>query len=172
MDECGSDVIPEAEAQQVRRARAQLSDLESVRSFATAGRAVFTLVSKRTGDRRTFRVRRAEPQPGRAVQDFWFIDMLTGPDNTHDYTYLGFWRAANDGSLVYGHNKKGFGKQAGDLARWLTQQLNNIRPEVALRFFEQCEFWHEGRCGRCGRALTDPTSIAAGIGPVCGTMEE
>lgn len=29
------------------------------------------------------------------------------------------------------------------------------------------EVWHEGRCGRCGRALTVPESIASGIGPVC-----
>lgn len=29
------------------------------------------------------------------------------------------------------------------------------------------EIWHEGRCGRCGRKLTVPESIAAGIGPEC-----
>ena len=29
------------------------------------------------------------------------------------------------------------------------------------------EFWHEGRCGRCARALTDPASIRSGFGPEC-----
>lgn len=32
---------------------------------------------------------------------------------------------------------------------------------------EPAEVWHEGRCGRCGRALTDPESIARGLGPEC-----
>jgi hypothetical protein len=31
------------------------------------------------------------------------------------------------------------------------------------------EIWHEGRCGRCGRKLTVPDSIAIGIGPDCLT---
>ena len=29
------------------------------------------------------------------------------------------------------------------------------------------EIWHEGSCGRCGRTLTVPESIASGIGPEC-----
>ena len=35
-----------------------------------------------------------------------------------------------------------------------------------------CEVWHEGRCGRCARKLTDPTSIASGFGPECITKME
>lgn len=31
----------------------------------------------------------------------------------------------------------------------------------------ECEVWHEGRCGRCGRKLTVPESIETGIGPDC-----
>ena len=31
----------------------------------------------------------------------------------------------------------------------------------------KAEFWHEGRCGRCGRTLTVPESIASGVGPEC-----
>jgi hypothetical protein len=31
------------------------------------------------------------------------------------------------------------------------------------------EFWHEGKCCRCGRKLTVPASIASGIGPECAT---
>jgi hypothetical protein len=33
----------------------------------------------------------------------------------------------------------------------------------------QLEFWHEGRCARCARPLTDPASIEAGFGPECIT---
>ena len=29
------------------------------------------------------------------------------------------------------------------------------------------EVWHHGQCCRCGRELTDPTSIARGYGPDC-----
>jgi hypothetical protein len=28
---------------------------------------------------------------------------------------------------------------------------------------------HCGRCGRCGHPLTDPVSIARGLGPTCAT---
>jgi hypothetical protein len=29
------------------------------------------------------------------------------------------------------------------------------------------EFWHEGKCGRCNRKLTVPSSIESGFGPEC-----
>jgi hypothetical protein len=29
------------------------------------------------------------------------------------------------------------------------------------------EVWHEGTCGKCGRALTVPSSIENGLGPEC-----
>ena len=29
------------------------------------------------------------------------------------------------------------------------------------------EIFHDGRCGRCGRQLTDPTSVETGLGPYC-----
>jgi len=35
---------------------------------------------------------------------------------------------------------------------------------------EFIEIWHEGRCGKCGRQLTVPSSIESGIGPECSKM--
>jgi hypothetical protein len=43
--------------------------------------------------------------------------------------------------------------------RWLIQ-LAEFNPAVV-------EVLHDGRCGRCGRPLTHPDSIQAGIGPIC-----
>ena len=46
---------------------------------------------------------------------------------------------------------------------WFLASLS--RPGTELP--EQLEFWHAGRCGRCGRRLTVPASIASGFGPEC-----
>ena len=43
---------------------------------------------------------------------------------------------------------------------WLSTGKAGFLP-ISVRF------WHEGRCGRCGRTLTDPESIKRGLGPVC-----
>lgn len=46
--------------------------------------------------------------------------------------------------------------------RWLWARLNsgNDLPDFV-------EFWTEGRCAKCARRLTVPSSIAAGFGPKC-----
>lgn len=165
------ELLSPAELEAARASRAQLTEMNHIRAFVTAGRAVFTLVSKRTGNRRTFRVRRGESRPGETRPPLYFVDLLAGPDNTHDYRYLGFTRTLNDGVMTWTLNKHGWGREAAGIVRWFIGCLNSVHGEGpgarAAQFFADCEFWHEGRCGRCGRALTDPESIKAGIGPVC-----
>lgn len=158
---------------------AMIQSLANVREFALAGNARFTVVSKRTGQRRTFRVRANRDDPNRAPQGdllrrptMWFVDLLVGPSNEDDYRYVGYLRAINDLTLVYSQNKKGFALDAGRVVRWLAGYLNSVGSDLAQsRFLAECEFWHEGRCGRCGRTLTDPESIKRGIGPVCDGKE-
>jgi hypothetical protein len=43
------------------------------------------------------------------------------------------------------------------------------RPDVAERL--EAALVAGARCKRCGRTLTDPVSIAAGIGPECGKTD-
>lgn len=88
------------------------------------------------------------------------MSVLTGPENTKDYTYLGVIGA---GGRYYHGRKSKIGKEA---------QSNKVFEVVWDRLTKgtlpDCvEIWHEGRCGRCGRPLTDPDSIKSGIGPVC-----
>jgi hypothetical protein len=42
--------------------------------------------------------------------------------------------------------------------------LNKLKTNKLPEFVE---VWHEGKCGKCGRALTVPSSILTGIGPEC-----
>ncbi len=134
---------------------ARLNSWEAINQYAFAGNARLTIVSKRTQERRTFRLR--ESKDGRV----FFVSVLTGNDNESDYEYLGTMR---DG--LYSHGRKSrIGKDAP--ANKAFEWFMRMNYANDARFFEQAECWHEGRCGRCGRALTVPESIATGLGPEC-----
>lgn len=141
---------------------AQITNIADVRSFIFAGNALFTLVSKRSGARKTFKVEQAEQRAGDTREPGFFVKLLNGPQNTTDYRYLGFAFRSPRG---YGFklNKNGWATEAGAAFSWLLSQLSGSQEWFA----EQCEVWHEGRCGKCGRTLTTPESIERGIGPVC-----
>lgn len=164
----------------------QLTKLGDIRAYLTGGHATFTLVSKKTGDRKTFRVRDAEKdsrdKPSRSFVNSsrFFVDLLVGPQNTDDYQYLAFvWEdlaAAYDSDTVrplrLKPNKEHWGEEAYRVFEWLVNRLNvtrNVQGDLKENelFNAQAEFWHLGKCARCGRDLTTPESIASGIGPVC-----
>jgi hypothetical protein len=136
-----------------------ITDAAAALEFAFGGNARFTLVSRKTGDRKTFRVRKAHDR-----DDLYFAQLLTGPDNIADYTYLGFIKAPRK-ALIAG--KKGNPNHPAFIA--LDWALANID---AGKMPEQLEFWHEGRCSRCARVLTDPASIERGVGPECAKKED
>lgn len=133
---------------------AQISDPSDVRRFATAGKARFTLVSEKTGIRFTYQVRLKK-----GSEDFFFVSVLTGSQNTRDYTYLGCLRA---GSFIGDRQERISASAPSRQAfAWF---WNRVKHNQDL---SQAECWHEGKCGRCGRALTVPESIQSGLGPVC-----
>lgn len=145
-----------------------INSLSSIRSFLTAGNALFTLVSKATGARKTFLVEQA-PHNDEHRKAGFFVKLLVGPDNGSDYRYLGFMYegTAND-HLRFKRNGNNFGNEACGAFEWMITQLNwRDDGDVEAHFGLVAEFWHSGRCARCGRTLTDPHSIETGLGPVC-----
>lgn len=131
----------------------RFSDPIAARQYIRAGKATVTMKSSKTGQRFTFRVRAARDG---AVH---FVDVLNGSDNESSYAYLGILRRD-----MYQHGRK---SRVGDTAasvvafKWAWAQLAKGRLPTAL------EIWHAGVCGRCGRKLTVPESVAAGLGPEC-----
>lgn len=124
-------------------------------TFMFAGDAVFTLRSKSTGARFTYRVKAKDNG------EVYFVSVLTGPENGSDYSYLGIIPTDAPGRFIQTAGSK-FSPFA-DCAvafRWFWKHQDS--PLV--------EFWHEGRCGRCGRPLTVPESIESGLGPVCAKL--
>jgi hypothetical protein len=128
---------------------------QEARKFALGGNARITAVSKATGARFTFRLRRpSEDKPT-------FVQVLTGSDNESSYTFLGTIFA--DGSFRYSP-KSAIGPDAPS-AKAFPWVWNQIQTDGDLP--ETLDLHHEGRCGRCGRALTVPESIESGFGPEC-----
>jgi len=142
----------------------QLTTHEAAYQFALAGKATFTIVSKATGTRFTYQV--TESDQGR---DLFFVSLLTGPDNTASYAYLGTLRHeyAPGTSWTWKHGVKSKISAEAPSARafkWLWANLKHGKlPDTV-------EFWHAGRCCRCNRKLTVPASIESGIGPECAQM--
>lgn len=133
---------------------AQLQTVAQVRTFMLAGNSRFTLQSVKTGTRFTFKLAVADD-----TDDLFFLSVLTGPDNMSDYTYVGTIRAQR---FQHGRKSKiGFDAPSVVAFKWFWEMLSKDRIPSTV------EFWHEGRCGRCSRVLTDPGSIASGFGPEC-----
>lgn len=127
------------------------------RAFAESGQAIFTIVSKKSGNRFTYRMRGLE-QPPKPLTQF-FVDVLTGPENSNDYTFIGTVFTIGAAPGFYPSRKSRISSDAPSVRgfKWCWANLDS----------EDFELWHAGACGRCGRQLTDPESIERGLGPVC-----
>lgn len=102
----------------------------------------------------TFRVEKqasdAKFAPGETI-----IERLVGSDNDRDYKGVAFWKA--DGRVIVWKKHR----EDARLAEAIRVLVGDPKAS-ALRYAQE-----SGRCYVCGRSLTTPESIAAGIGPVC-----
>lgn len=140
----------------------QFKSYESLHSFLWAGNATFTLVSKLTGKRFTFNLSKSKFT---GVTDNYFVSVLNGPDNQHDYLYIGMVNKTMQSFRFTKGSKVGKEAPSYIAINWFINTLFG-NPEL---LFTKAEIWHEGKCGRCGRKLTVPESIEAGIGPECAS---
>lgn len=119
--------------------------------FIRGGNATFTITSKATGKRFTYRVRRPKADPTAPL----FASLLTGPDNETSYTYIGI--VSETGLRATRGSKVSTDAPGFRALEWFIRHLDT----------DQVDMCHEGRCGRCGRKLTVPESVASGFGPEC-----
>lgn len=145
-----------------------------------AGRSILTCRSLKTGHRFTFRFRRPDPEPGR-TRPIW-VSILGGPEGEFTrsqdehgpvveqahraWTFLGTIWVDEGREGRYSHSAKSKVQPSDTAARtaaWIAQRI----PFRVDELMEKAEWWHEGRCGRCGRRLTVPESIESGFGPDC-----
>ena len=136
-----------------KKTRRQLEP-ENIRDFMLAGKSIVTFKSLKTGKHFTYKVKKAKGD----YSTRYFVSV-----NQNDgYSYMGMITAANG---IFTNTR---GSEISRIApsflafRWVWLHIvNNSFPLKGV------EVWHEGRCGRCGKQLTDPESIESGYGPYC-----
>lgn len=133
----------------------KFSTIDAGREYATAGNATLTLQSEKTGVHFTYKVKAAKDNT-----ELFFVSLLSGSDNTSDYQYLGIIRE-------------------GKFTTTRASRASNDAPSVkAFSYFwnsstpVQLTVRHAGKCGRCGRTLTEPESLDSGLGPECRAIME
>jgi hypothetical protein len=123
-------------------------------TFALAGHALFTVVSKRTNRHFTYRI-------SKKPLGIWVVRVLAGPDNLGDFRYLGVIRRKSFSMGRTTHTfiaANGVERATASIAfSWIWTHSDHTSIEIH----------HAGKCGACGRTLTVPDSIKSGLGPVC-----
>jgi hypothetical protein len=132
------------------------------KKFILAGKAIFTIHNDK-GDHYTYRVQ-AKKDRNDKTKKIYFVGLLTGPNNTRDYTYIGMLNADTFKAFPTAKSKFAKDSMAFKVLNWGLLVINqnahqNLPPNYGIK--------HEGRCCRCARKLTTPESIDSGIGPEC-----
>jgi hypothetical protein len=124
-----------------------------------AGRAIFTTDNGK-GEHFTFRVKASKPSAAWPTPAY-FVQLLTGPENTSDYTYVGMLTEQDTLRLT----AKSQFKPESLPVRVFNWTMRVLRGEAKMP--EGYSVQGSTRCVRCGRLLTTPESIESGIGPEC-----
>lgn len=139
------------------------------KTFLTAGRAVFTLEvpanfadAHGTAAHYTFKVKFKKGTNG--YRDTFFVSLLTGPNNTEDFTYIGILTESGDFRTTAKSAVKADSMVAQLFGRVARRVFDGTAEVIEAAGFK---LHHEGSCGRCGRVLTVPGSVESGLGPEC-----
>jgi len=146
------------------------------KEFVMAGKSIFTLeiphewaAEHDCNAHYTFKVVLKEGNDGSngkpKSDDIYFVNLLSGPDNGSDYSYMGVLNKGT-GNVVLTRASK-ITKECMSY-RLLNRLLANLWAGTEQKILDAgFDVHHEGRCGRCGRKLTVPESIKTGLGPEC-----
>lgn len=139
------------------------------KEFVLAGKAIFTIQPPAgVAEKAHYTFKVTHKEASERWPEAYFVSLLTGPENTSDYTYVGMLEAGS--GLLRLTAKSALGGDSYPV-RLLERVLARVwAGEQAVIQAAGYALHHEGKCGRCGRLLTVPASIESGIGPECALI--
>jgi len=126
-----------------------------VPEFLTGGKAIFT-VNNDKGEHFTYRIK------SKADKKIYFASLLTGPNNTSDYTYMGLFLPDSFSLRITRGSRYSYDTKSIKVFIWACKMVGE---EKTLP--EGYDINHIGFCCRCRKPLTEPESINIGMGPHC-----
>lgn len=134
----------------------------AVPAFLLGGKALLTLSNTNTGSHHTYKVDAAgKTAEERNASPILFVSVLTGPENTKHYSYIGIVNRRTGEFKLTAKSKLPMDDKRVMGFAWLVRSMNHLSA------FPHVEARHHNHCGRCGCLLTVPESIDTGLGPVC-----
>lgn len=125
---------------------------EYVLDFLLSGRSEFAIQNIKSGNRFLYKI-----QKNKQNEEMYFVKSMTGVGDI----YAGFI-LYKDGQVAYSKGGKG-NLEANDIRiqalMYVIDYHDRLPPYVLVQHF--------GKCGRCGRKLTDLESVRRGLGPEC-----
>jgi hypothetical protein len=128
----------------------EIIDRKDSLRFILGGNSTVTFVNSKTDNRFTYKIKKSKDS------DLYFVSLLNSPDN---YVYIGV--------IIPNGFRYGKGSSISSNAQSIkvfSYVFHNLLNDTLLDYIQ---IWHEGKCGKCGRKLTVPSSISTGIGPEC-----
>ena len=125
---------------------------EYMLEFLLGGRCECAIQNIKTGNRYLYKIQRNKQN-----EEMYFVKSMTGVGDI----YAGFI-IYKEGKATYTKGTKGNLTEEDIRIKALLYVLehhNNLPPFVIVHHF--------GKCGRCGRKLTDLDSVRRGLGPEC-----
>lgn len=136
---------------------------ESMLHLLTAGKAEFSIQNEISKKHYTYLLTQARHPQSEGATVF-FVKVC--------YDYLKFHYAGvlviDDKKVTYAKGAKGKLAETAESIKGLLWLFNKLVTQQKVT--ENVGVYHFGKCARCGRTLTDPQSIVAGLGPECRRM--
>lgn len=123
---------------------------EKAIDFILGGKAFVTFQNPITGNRFTYKVTKHK------LDDIYFVNALTNPDT---YQFIGTIK-----NYCFRYSKKSNLKSDAKSVIVFDYVLHHLGM---MMLNPSIEIFHDGKCGKCGRQLTDPVSVETGLGPYC-----
>ena len=125
--------------------------------FFGAGKALFTVSN--ADNHRTFKIRKKIVNKETNASIYFAMCR-----QEHSYVYLGIYNPGSHGVFL---TKKSVFTEGSVEVKALRFAIARVSKGLSMP--EGYAVQHEGKCCRCGRKLTEPTSINRGVGPECWT---
>jgi hypothetical protein len=139
-----------------------LTDPKEILPIIFGGKSTFTLHSTHSGNRYTYMVEAADKRGPNEIP-LYFVKVLTGPDNTSSFDYIG----VIFGRRTFQWTKKSKLPRDANPVKHFQLSLERI---IAHKIPSYLLFIPSSHCARCGLTLTVTSSVLAGFGPKCAEL--